>query len=257
MKVLTLTANADNYMYLLYDSRKNAAVVDPCDYLKVIDAVEELQLNLTHVLTTHHHWDHADGNAAIQSYKPGIIVCGGDGRVNVMTKQVEDGSTLEIGSILVNCIKTPGHTSGHICYFATDRLGNDPASVFTGDTLFIAGCGKFFEGTPSDMYGSLIGKLALLPPDTLVYPGHEYTVTNLKFGLSVDPENLDISKKLTLAIENRAENKPTVPSTIGEELLHNVFMRVNNISFLNKFNLNSSVDLMGYLRELKNSFKTF
>ncbi|KAF1743794.1 hypothetical protein MXB_2631 [Myxobolus squamalis] len=225
MKVLVLPAGADNYMYLIHDERGNAAVVDPYNYRKVEELVSEMNLNLTHVLTTHHHLDHAGGNSGLLLCKPDLIVCGGNSRVSGVNMVVNDGTIIEIGSIIINCIKTPGHTNDHICYFANDKIEDTPPCIFSGDTLFIGGCGKIFEGTPSDMYESIVGKLSRLPPETLVYCGHEYTVKNLKFGLSVDPDNDYISAKLEWANNMRRKKLPTIPSTIEQEKNHNVFMR--------------------------------
>ncbi|KAH7351788.1 hypothetical protein KP509_19G014400 [Ceratopteris richardii] len=146
------------------------------------------------------------------------------------------------------------HTKGHICYFVTDIKGGDPA-VFTGDTLFIGGCGRFFEGTPEQMYYSLCEKLASLPARTQVYCGHEYTVKNFAFALEVDPENMFLKRKSTWAKQQQAEKKPTVPSTIGDELETNPFMRVREKSIQDIMKLSDPIEVMGALRRMKDGWK--
>ncbi|CAG5125523.1 unnamed protein product, partial [Candidula unifasciata] len=159
-----------------------------------------------------------------------------------------------IGSLNVKCLFTPCHTSGHICYYVTGPSGQDPA-VFTGDTLFVAGCGKFFEGTPQQMYKALIEILSSLPPQTKVYCGHEYTVNNLKFASTVEPDNPDISARLQLAQKQRSNGEPTIPSTIQDEHLFNPFMRVNVPSVQKHTGESDPVKVMGALRHEKDHFR--
>ncbi|KAG8145454.1 hypothetical protein E2320_011984 [Naja naja] len=212
MKVEILPALTDNYMYLLVDEEtKEAAIVDPVQPQKVLDAAKKHGVKLTTVLTTHHHWDHAGGNEKLVKMEPGLRVYGGDSRV---------------GSLNVKCLSTPCHTSGHICYFVTKPNSSEPPAVFTGDTLFVAGCGKFFEGTPEEMYRALIEVLGRLPPETKVYCGHEYTINNLKFARHVEPNNAAIQRKLSWAKAKYDGGEATIPSTIGEEFTYNPFMRV-------------------------------
>jgi len=169
MKVRILPALSDNYMYLVIDeTTKEAAIVDPVDPPSVLKAVEEEKVKLTSVLTTHHHWDHAGGNADLVSKCPGLTVFGGDSRIGAINKEVSHNSEFDIGNIKVKCLFTPCHTSGHICYFVNDKDGTSEPAVFTGDTLFIAGCGKFFEGTPEQMYNALINILGSLPDNTVI-----------------------------------------------------------------------------------------
>lgn len=155
----------------------------------------------------------------------------------------------------MRCIFTPCHTKGHICYFVTGPSASEPA-VFTGDTLFVGGCGKFFEGTGQDMYTSLITNLSVLPPETKVYCGHEYTVSNLNFALSVEPDNLDIHAKMDLSKNQRKKNQPTVPSTIGDEMKFNPFMRVNEPLVQEYVGSTNPVTVMGALRTAKDGFKS-
>lgn len=173
MMVEVIPALSDNYMYVIRDENKNAAVIDPYDYNKVSDYVNENELNLKYVLTTHHHKyfvtksDHAGGNDGLILCHPDVEIFGGSRAVNSVNRIIGDGNVLELGSLQITCISTPGHTKDHICYFITDLIGDYRPCVFTGDTLFIGGCGRLFEGTPSDMYESLLNKLACLPPETV------------------------------------------------------------------------------------------
>ncbi|XP_054160345.1 hydroxyacylglutathione hydrolase, mitochondrial-like [Oppia nitens] len=258
MRVNILPALGDNYMYLLIDEKtREAAIVDPVEPNKVLTAVKAENVNLTTVLTTHHHWDHAGGNEELVKLVPNLTVVGGDERVGALNKKVSTGDQLTIGQMNVECLFTPCHTKGHICYYVTSKDNpNDDPLVFTGDTLFVSGCGKFFEGTPQQMHRALIDVLANLPLNTRVYCGHEYTVTNLKFANSVEPNNEDIINKLKWAQEMRSRNEPTVPSTIADENKTNPFMRVNVQSVQKHVNKgNDVIATMEELRHLKNNFR--
>ena len=227
MKVEVLPALTDNYMYLLIDEEtKEAAIVDPVQPQKVLDAVKKHGVKLTSVLTTHHHWDHAGGNEKLVKLETGLRVYGGDSRVGALTQKVSHLTSLKVGSLNVKCLCTPCHTSGHICYYVTKPNSSEPPAVFTGDTLFVAGCGKFFEGTPEEMYRALIEILGSLDPETRVYCGHEYTINNLKFARHVEPNNVSIQEKLAWAKAKYDSGEPTIPSTIAEEFTYNPFMRV-------------------------------
>ncbi|XP_055991226.1 hydroxyacylglutathione hydrolase, mitochondrial isoform X2 [Sorex fumeus] len=200
MRVEILPALTDNYMYLIIDEdTREAAVVDPVQPQKVIQTARKQGVKLTTVLTTHHHWDHAGGNDKLVKLAPGLKVYGGDERVGALTHRATHLSTLQVGSLHIKCLATPCHTSGHICYFVSKPGTSEPPAVFTGDTLFVAGCGKFFEGTADEMCKALLEVLGRLPPDTRVYCGHEYTVSNLKFARHVEPQNTAVQEKLAWA----------------------------------------------------------
>ncbi|KAM4820140.1 hydroxyacylglutathione hydrolase, mitochondrial isoform 3-T3 [Thomomys bottae] len=226
MKVELLPALTDNYMYLLIDEdTREAAIVDPVQPQKVVETVKKHGVKLTTVLTTHHHWDHAGGNEKLVKMEPGLKVYGGDDRIGALTHKVTHLTMLQVGSLSVKCLSTPCHTSGHICYFVSKPGGSEPPAVFTGDTLFVAGCGKFYEGTADEMYKALLEILGRLPPDTRVYCGHEYTINNLKFARHVEPGNTAVQEKLAWAKEKYSVGEPTVPSTLAEEFTYNPFMR--------------------------------
>ncbi|XP_061701223.1 hydroxyacylglutathione hydrolase, mitochondrial isoform X5 [Syngnathoides biaculeatus] len=256
MRVEVLPALSDNYMYLLIDTdTKEAAIVDPVEPVKVVEAVRKHGVKLTTVLTTHHHWDHAGGNEKMVKLMPGLKVYGGDDRVDAITKKVSHSNSLKVGSLHVKCLFTPCHTTGHICYYVTKGDGPEPPAVFTGDTLFVAGCGKFFEGTAEQMYKALIEILGRLPAETRVYCGHEYTVSNLKFARHVEPDNQVVQKKLTWAKEQCSNGDPTIPSTLAEEFTFNPFMRVKEKSVQDHVKRTDPVEAMRSLRKEKDSFR--
>nr|CAD7199926.1 unnamed protein product [Timema douglasi] len=254
MKVVVLSALQDNYMYLIIDeATKEAAIVDPVAPETVVSAVKSEGVKLTTVLTTHHHWDHAGGNESLVKQVSGLQVCGGDDRIGALTRKVSHGDQLKVGQLSVRCLFTPCHTSGHICYYV-ESAGHAPA-VFTGDTLFIAGCGRFFEGTPDQMYKALVETLSELPDETRVFCGHEYTVQNLKFAQHVEPNNQDIKDKMSWAQMKRAKTEPTVPSTIGQEKKINPFVRVLEPQVQNHAGQSDPIATMGFIRREKDNFK--
>jgi hydroxyacylglutathione hydrolase len=221
--------------------------------------VNELKLNLTKILTTHHHWDHANGNPElVKSLKHEIPVYGGDDRIPGLTNKIGHDDSIEIGTLKVKCLFTPCHTTGHICYFVSKQDDLQPA-VFTGDTLFLSGCGRFFEGTADQMYKNLVQILAKLPENTLVYCGHEYSIQNLKFSLFVEPNNEKTQAKLKWAEQQRASNLPTIPSSLKEELDYNPFMRVDLDHFKKRYTCSqtdSAILVMKELRKEKDNWKS-
>nr|XP_006637198.2 PREDICTED: hydroxyacylglutathione hydrolase, mitochondrial [Lepisosteus oculatus] len=256
MKVELLPALTDNYMYLLIDEEtREAAIVDPVEPQKVVDAIKKHRVKLTTVLTTHHHWDHAGGNEKLVKLVSGLKVYGGDDRVGALSQKVTHYNTFKVGSLNVKCLFTPCHTSGHICYFVTKDGSTEPPAVFTGDTLFVAGCGKFFEGTADEMYKALIDVLGKLPPETRVYCGHEYTINNLKFAQHVEPKNEAIRKKLAWAKEVYNKGEPTIPSTMAEEFTYNPFMRVREKAVQEHVGKSDPIPTMASLRKEKDGFR--
>ncbi|KAK8514380.1 hypothetical protein V6N13_063271 [Hibiscus sabdariffa] len=257
MKIFEIPCLEDNYSYLVIDeSTKEAAAVDPVEAEKVVEAANHHGVVLKLVLTTHHHWDHAGGNDKMKQLVPGIKVYGGSlDNVRGCTHQLQNGDTLSLGSHLkILALHTPCHTKGHISYYITGKDGEDPA-VFTGDTLFIAGCGKFFEGTAEQMYQSLCVTLGSLPKTTRVFCGHEYTVKNLQFALTVEPKNARIQQKLTWANGQRQAGLPTIPSTIEEEMETNPFMRVNLPELQGSIGCQSPVETLREIRRMKDNWR--
>lgn len=257
MRIEIIPLNSDNYGYLVINEKtNNCMVVDVSNQPEIIlSTVKQHNVNLTTVLTTHHHWDHAGGNNTIKDAVPNVEIIGGKiDNVEGCTRFVEDGEqwTYE-DDINVRCIHTPGHTNGHISYFI--EQGNH-RTVFTGDCLFIGGCGKFFEGTGADMYQALYEKLGSLPPDTLIYCGHEYTLSNYKFALSCEPNNTHLIEANEKVKKLREAGKPSIPSTIEHERLTNPFLRVMFPTVRALFpDLQDDISVLSAVREAKNNFK--
>ncbi|ESO12034.1 hypothetical protein HELRODRAFT_155548 [Helobdella robusta] len=255
MIVHPIPALSDNYMYLLIDSKSNVcAAVDPVEPQKILNVVNKSNLKLIAVLTTHHHWDHAGGNNHLAAQLPGLKIYGGDERIDSLNAKVHHNQIINVGSLIVKCLFTPCHTKGHMCFYVQDNNSNEPAAVFTGDTLFVSGCGRFFEGTAEQMYEALTQTLGTLPEDTLVYCGHEYTYNNLLFASYIEPDNQHLLKKLEWAKGKQRKNEFTVPSSIKEELLTNCFMRVHHQSILNFFGTQNPIHAMKMLRAKKDNF---
>ncbi|KAI8994541.1 hydroxyacylglutathione hydrolase [Pilobolus umbonatus] len=242
----------DNYAYLILDEKsKKAAAVDPAEpsnILKALKAYPDYKLSM--ILTTHHHWDHAGGNEELLSkFTSGLPCYGGSENVEGVNHLVNSDTLIELGGIKIRVLETPGHTMDHICYYIDN--GEDRA-VFTGDCLFSSGCGRFFEGTPEDMWGGF-SKLKALPEDTKVYFGHEYTRSNLKFAAHVEQNNEDIKQKIAYS----ESVKCTTPSTMKNELLTNPFLRVDipEVAKLIDSDPTASVTkVLGKLRKMKDNF---
>jgi len=253
MRVVPVPVRSDNYSYLLIDEKSNkAAAVDVFDLKAVETAAQKEGVQLVAALATHHHHDHTGGKEAYASAYPGTPIYGGSQKVPALTQLVKDKDEFSIGeTIRVKCLATPCHTQDSICYHATSTDGSHPGGVFTGDTLFIAGCGRFFEGTPAEMHSSL-SYLGTLPETTLVYCGHEYTKDNVAFALSVDPQNDALQK---LAQTCREKTVTTGLSTIGDEKTWNPFMRLQTEPIKQATGATSDTDIIRILRDKKNSFK--
>lgn len=213
--ITILSAFGDNYIYLLEYLPGRCFVVDPGDTKPVLDALEHRRLQLTHTLTTHHHADHVGGVSTLKQ-KTGCEVIGPDKqRISGLDTLMSDGDVIELRGVTIRCIGTPGHTATSVCYYATGgSLGT--GVLFTGDTLFVCGCGRMFECGGQTMFESL-QKLAALADETLVYPGHDYTEENVRFALTFEPNNALLQEKLTLVQSQNRTGQPTVPSVLGQE----------------------------------------
>ena len=226
MAIITVPQLSDNYAYLVVDdASKDSAIVDCAEADSVIAAAKSHGVKLVAVLTTHWHGDHSGGNADIAAKIPGIRIFGASaegGKIPALTNPVGDGDRLRIGGLEGRVIGIPAHTNGHVAYYFP-ALG----AVFTGDTMFVAGCGRVFEGKAATMVNSL-AKLAALPDATQVYCGHEYTEKNLRFALTLEPGNAALKAKHEWSIKARAGGKFTVPSTIGDEKKTNPFLRTDS-----------------------------
>jgi hydroxyacylglutathione hydrolase len=222
LSVELIPALRDNYIYLVRDLETNTtAVVDPAESAPVVEALSRRGWTLDLILNTHHHGDHTGGNADLKSrYGARLIGPAAEKRrIAGMDETVAEGDTVTIGASVGRVLETPGHTSGHIVYHFADS-----AILFAGDTLFVLGCGRLFEGTPEDMWSSL-SKLLPMPDETLVYCGHEYTVANARFAVTVDPLNRALESRAREVEDMRARLEPTIPTTMGQERATNPFLR--------------------------------
>jgi len=220
MKIIQLPLLRDNYGYLLIcEKTRQALIIDPSEAEPVLRRIDQEQVALKAILNTHHHRDHTGGNEGILAAHP-VQVYGhttDKERIPGFSDGVEEGDQIQFGELRASVLFIPGHTTGHVAYVFDNNL-------FCGDTLFTAGCGRLFEGTPEQMHDSL-RKLTALPDHTKVYCGHEYTESNLRFALSVEPRNPKLVARFERVQGLRSRGSPTVPSSLEEEKQTNPFLR--------------------------------
>jgi hydroxyacylglutathione hydrolase len=243
----------DNYAYLIHDPDTGAAgIVDPSEAEPAFRALDERGLKLTHILNTHHHWDHTGGNLALKEATGAQIVGprADAERIPGIDVALGEGDTWTFGSEDARIFDIPGHTKGHIAFWFAES-----GAVFTGDTLFAMGCGRLFEGTPAQMWSSL-QKLMALPPETRVYCGHEYTQANARFAVAMEPDNSALAERSRAVDRLRADGKPTIPSTIALERATNPFLRPNSASLAQTVGMAGAdpVTVFAETRRRKDSF---
>lgn len=252
MRVIPVPCLSDNYAYLVgADGASEVLVVDPSESEPVIAALEREGLRLVAIVNTHHHHDHVGGNEGLRARFGALPVYAHQsdaGRVPAQTERVEEGQRLRVAGLDLDPLHVPGHTTGALAYVVE-------GAVFTGDTLFVAGCGRLFEGTPAMMHRSLSDKLGRLPAETRVYCGHEYTVSNLRFAVHAEPDNRAAAEKLEHARAARERGEPTVPSTIGDELATNPFLRCDEPSIAARFPGENAVEIFAAVRRAKDAFR--
>ena len=243
----------DNYSYLIKDDQTNTvAIIDPSEFGSCDKKINKKYKKLDFILNTHHHFDHIGGNTKLKT-KYGSKILGFEKdkkRIPEIDILLKDGQELKIGNLDFRIIFIPGHTLGHIAfYFEKEKV------IFTGDTLFSLGCGRVFEGTYEQMFGSL-NKIKSLPGDTKIYCGHEYTKSNLGFCLKFNPNNNYLKDKKKVIEEKIREKKPTIPSTVADEIKTNIFLRYDDLDVKNVLNLKNASDLEIFtkLRDLKDNF---
>ena len=241
----------DNYGVLIRDPGSGlVASIDAPSADEVRAALKEKGWTLTHILTTHHHWDHTDGNEALKA-ETGCTIIGPRpeaDKVPGIDEKVGEGDSFKFGEFEVKVFETPGHTAGHIIYWMPDA-----GVAFVGDVLFAMGCGRVIEGSMDDMWGS-IEKVAKLPPETILYCGHEYTIANAKFALTVEPDNAALQARAKQAEELRAAGKPTLPTKLADELATNPFIRADSAEIRKVIGMESAsnADVFAEVRERKN-----
>lgn len=256
MKLIPLTAFTDNYIWLLHDTR-HALVVDPGDAQPVRDALQRLGLQLETILVTHHHADHTGGVDALRT-ETGAQVFGPalESMPEPITR-VRGGDQIQVLGLKFDVIDVPGHTAGHIAFFAADA--DESPLLFCGDTLFSGGCGRLFEGTPAQMLASL-EKLAALPGATRVCCAHEYTLSNLKFAAAVEPLNQTLVDYTEQSKARRNQQRPTLPSTLSMERQINPFLRTQHSAVILAaqafdHSATNQVSVFAALRQWKNEFQ--
>ncbi len=252
--VVPLRAFADNYIWTIRDAT-HAAVVDPGEAEPVLEYLRAERLELAAILNTHHHADHVGGNAELLQHFRVPVFGPKDPRIPEVTARVEDGDRVRVPhfGVELEVMEIPGHTRTHIAFFGAEM-------VFCGDTLFAAGCGRLFEGTPEQMYESL-GLLAELPDRTRVYCGHEYTLANIAFAKAVEPANAALAEFDARARKLREAGEPTLPTDIGQEKKTNPFLRCEEPAVVQSASrhagrpLNDPVSVLAAIRDWKNNFR--
>lgn len=251
--VIPVRAFSDNYIWTIRD-KTHAVVVDPGDAKPAIEYLEREGLELAAILNTHHHADHVGGNAGLLQRWQVPVFGPLDPRIPEVTDRVGDGDRVRLPhfGLELDVLEIPGHTRTHIAFVGGGMM-------FCGDTLFAAGCGRLFEGTPQQMHTSL-SRLAQAPDDTRVYCGHEYTLSNVRFARAAEPGNAAVAALEQRAAEQRAKDLPTLPSDIAQEKATNPFLRVNErevIATASRYTgktLSDPVSVLAAIREWKNNF---
>jgi hydroxyacylglutathione hydrolase len=254
LEIHQFICRSDNYGLLLHDHKSGAtAAIDAPDGAEIARQLEERGWRLDHILTTHRHGDHVEGNAALKArFGCRIIGPRAEAReIPGIDVEVTGGNRFEWAGREVQVFDCPGHTHGHIAFYMPSET-----ALFAGDTLFSLGCGRVFEGTMDEMYHS-VNQFGSLPPETRVYCGHEYTQSNARFALSVEPGNAALQARAAEVERQRAEGDMTCPSTIGAELSANPFLRAGSAEIRRALGLATASDaeVFGELRRRKDGFK--
>lgn len=253
LEIEIIPALNDNYIYLIHDPVTNeTAVVDPAQAEPVLERLAIKNWTLNYILNTHHHWDHVDGNRELKD-QTGCTVIGSaydKARIPAIDICVDENSKLSLGTHAIQVIETPGHTLGHVVYYFADDM-----ALFCGDTLFSLGCGRLFEGSAEQLWQSL-QKLKKLPPETRIYCAHEYTEVNALFAQKVEQDNAELLRFKNKVRDLRAQNLPSLPSLLAEELACNPFLREHSPSIQQYVcgENASALEVFSALRRLKDSF---
>jgi len=254
LKISPINAFSDNYIWLIQTNEGNT-LVDPGDCKPIISTIDKLGITIDDILITHHHYDHIGGLESLKPLIKGSVIGPKNNAIGLLDKHVGEGDIIESIGLEFSVFEVPGHTLDHIAFYSETKK----EVLFCGDTIFSGGCGRVFEGTFEQMNHSL-EKLMSLPSKTEIYCAHEYTLSNLQFALMAEPDNVDL-KKYEINSKNKRENNiPTIPTTLGQELQINPFLRVAEISLreaisdkLDSSNKASNAEVFGFLRSWKDS----
>lgn len=254
LEIVIVPCLSDNYAYLAHDSQSGqTAVVDVPDAAPIIEALNARGWKADQVLLTHHHWDHVDGLPDLRAAFPDLKVTGAKSdahRLPDLDLAVSEGDTISIGGETGSVLDVSGHTVGHIAFYLEGSK-----ALFSADSLMALGCGRIFEGTPPMMWQSL-SKMAALPPETLVYSGHEYTESNARFALTIEPGNADLISRAAQIRALREQGEPTVPATLATELATNPFLRAHHAEVKEAVGMANAPDdlVFAEVRARKDSF---
>jgi hydroxyacylglutathione hydrolase len=253
LEITAIPAFSDNYIWLLHSTGKTCAVVDPGDENPVLEVLQQKGLDLSYILLTHHHYDHTDGVAALKARYGARVFGPADDRMPYVDQICRQGDKIELPELGINfsVLEVPAHTRSHIAFYGEN-------AVFSGDTLFSLGCGRFFEGTALDMQTSL-DKLAALPAETRNYCAHEYTQSNCAFALQVEPDNEALKARAQEINRLRSADEITLPTRIGDELATNPFLRTREADVIHAARrhdpgANAGVTTMAAIRAWKDRF---
>ncbi len=257
MKIKIIPVLSDNYIFMLCDrATKTAAVVDPAIAPPVLKYLDQLDLELIAIFNTHHHSDHVGGNRKLIQKFPHVCVYGGaadQGRIPGQQVFLHEGDTVTFGNRTAQIFFVPGHTRAHIAYYFPPLNPEESGELFCGDTLFAGGCGRLFEGNPSQMVNSL-DKLRNLPDNTRIWCAHEYTLNNLKFALTVDRNNSQLQTRYEAVKTARSQGMFTIPSTLSVEKQTNPFLRWDSPQLQAITKMTEPARVFGRIRGMKDLF---
>tara|TARA_B100001029_G_C14966569_1_gene397665 strand:- start:150 stop:914 length:765 start_codon:yes stop_codon:yes gene_type:complete len=253
IEVTVIKCLSDNYSYIIADKDTGTiGVIDPSEFEPIDIEIDKNYKKLDFILNTHHHGDHVGGNLELKKKYGSKVVCSKYGKNQIPGADIKkgDGEIFLLGKTKFEIIHIPGHTLDHISFFSKNSK-----IIFTGDTLFSLGCGRIFEGTLKQMFDSL-EKIKKIPKNTMIYCGHEYTLSNGNFCLSIDKENIILKKRIKEIKDKLNKNLPTIPVSLADEIKTNIFLRCDNKKIKNSLDMNNSskLEVFSKLRKLKDEF---